>query len=272
MRKIYLHYTDLTQFRAWYAGKRSRYATATAVRIVGDNLIAAHYLGRKLYLMNFEGEVISELSTDYETDLLDYRNGLVACSNLSDERISIYRLKGIEFIFIKFVHVPRSNLHGIRFKDDNTIAVTTKKSIVLVNIDTEEIRELVIESVQQPKDICFYKDTFIYPTSSTHVTDQPYLVPPKRSSLKMSGPVDENGFLGIDMVLTDGQPDAICMRGDEGFVTMQDSDSICHFRVADYHIEVIEYIPGFNFPHGIDCDEKRIVVTNYGDNSISILE
>lgn len=261
--KVYLPSLDISKLRDVYIGHRHRRSTATAVRIIGDKLVTAHFLGRMLYLLDMQGNALSQIPTVFETDLMDCNGPLVACAHLFDKKISLFNLNNNRFSFYKFIGINHIRLHGIKIKD-NQIAVTTTDGVVFVDILSEKQSFFKIQ--HQPKDVLFRDDLMVVPISKTDPQMEPYDTIPNSSQIFLY-----KNLKLIDKASTNGQPDAICMRGDEGWVTMQDIDSLCHFELKDNRLRVLDYIPGFYFPHGIDCNEEFLAVTNYGDNSIDII-
>ncbi len=270
MRKIYLPSINLDSYKSWFAGENSRYATATAVRIIGDKILAAHFLGRMLYLMDFEGNLISQCPTEFETDLMDYHNGFIVCSNLFDRQISIFSIENNQIALVKYVPVPFDRIHGVRFKDDVTVAITSTNNVIFVNIYTHEWRDEMPFFIDQPKDVLFHEDVVFVPTSRSHVKDAPVEVFSDNCTLYACRLPIERAVDDIKMLKLDGQPDAICRRGEDIFISMQDRDSVMRVKYNG-ELSFVEEIAGLDFPHGIDCNDKCLIVTNYGDNSLTIL-
>jgi hypothetical protein len=264
--KIHLPKLDISKKSWWYAGKRKRQATATAVRFVGDNLLVAHYLGRKLYLLDQSGKVLSEFDTKYETDLLDVKGNLVACTNLFEKKISLFHLTDT-LSFYKYLTVPFSHLHGV-FIEEGHILCTTDDSLVMVDFDSNCV--VVKKFEDQPKDVFTYGPYTIVASTKGLVKAGFVQVPPKATTIHLI----KDGIT-LSQVSIDGQADALTYKVGDTFtiyITLQDIDSVAEITLTDEKLEFKRYITGFNFPHGIHYSNNKIAVSNYGDNSISLLD
>lgn len=264
--KIYLPKLDITNKSWWYAGKRKRQATATGVRFVEDNLLVAHYLGKKLYLLNLSGDVLSEIDTKYETDLLDIKGNLIACTNLFEKKISLFHLTDT-LSFYKYLTVPFSHIHGV-FIEQDFILCTTEDSLVMVDFDSNCV--VLKKFEDQPKDVFVYGPYTIVASTKGLVKAGSVEVPPKATTIHLI----KDGIT-LSQISIDGQADGITYKPNDLFtiyVTLQDIDSIAEITLIDEKLEFKKYIKEFNFPHGVHYSNNKLAVTNYGDNSISIVD
>lgn len=264
--KIYLPYTPHVNDSWRYAGNNKRQATATAVRFVGENLLVAHYLGRKLYLLDKTGKVLSSIDTEYETDLLDYKDNLIACSNLFNEKISLFSLTD-KLSFYKYLTVPHDHLHGI-FIDKDSVLCTTGHSIV--RVDYESNCTIIKTFEDQPKDVFIYGDYMVVVSTKGFITTKPGKIPKKATTIHL---IKEN--ITLDTISIDGQVDAVTYKDDNPFViylTSQDINAVAKVILENEKLKFEKYISGFSFPHGIHYANNKLAVSNYGDNSISILD
>ena len=261
-KKIYLPYIDTSSFTPYYVGSRPRMATATGVRIIKNTILVAHLLGRKLYLIDFKGDILLQINTEFETDMFDYNDNRIVCTNLFDKRVSLFNLDESGIHFVDYIPVPYEHIHGVRFHEDK-IFVTPRNNVVSINSDG--ISSIVYTSSDQVQDIIFIDDLALVVTTKGTVGISPINIPVKATTLYLY----RNEHL-LDQISLDGQADALCYCK-KGYITLQDMNSIAEFSIIDSKIVFHRYIPGFDFPHGIDCTKDMIAVTNYGDNSITIL-
>ena len=263
--KVYLPQPKLVTNSWWYVGNRNRQATATAVRFVGDDLLVAHYLGRKLYLLDQRENVLLELNTRFETDLLDIKGSLVACTNLFEKKISLFHLNDT-LSFYKYLNVPYGHLHGV-FIDGDSVICTTDNSLVRVDFNS---KCTVIKTFEdQPKDVFVYGPYIVVVSTKGLVKAKSVNMPTKATTLHL---IKDNQV--IDSISFTGRADALAFKQETPYtiyVTLQDIDSVAEIILEDEKLSFKRYIQEFNFPHGVDYSNGKLAVSNYGDNSISIL-
>ena len=289
-KKYFLPDFDKSKFGMIYAGSRKRYATATAVMFINDEIIVcASYLNRELYLLNINtGEILFKIKTNYFNDLLDYKNGLIVTSNLmyqdKPSAISIFKVdieNKIIFFVKDIILEPKGiiGVHGIRIIDDKTVIVTCtnneNRGLLFYDIENNKKIKVFNNFKYRPKDVFIQENkNIIYviscstsPSYSKYNINESILYMFEYSTLKL-----------IDKLLFQGQIDAINIiekegeDTDNGFITLQSEDALLHFKVKNNKIEFIKNIKGFNFPHGIGSYKNKIAVTNYGDNSIQLFD
>ena len=267
---------NLEKYPTVFAGQNKRHATATSVSFVTDNLIlVASFLNKKIYLISIENgdfTIIDEITTNYCPDLIDYKDGLIITTGNGYGVISIFNFIDNKIVFVKdIVKKQIDQIHGCRIIDNDNVIVTntsnnTYRGCFYVNINSGYVRQFN-NFKHYPKDILIINDRILISSSSSRpsatnkvtVTDSIlYLF--EYPSLKQ---IDELTFYG--------QTDAVCLSGEDGFITLQAQDSLLHFKLIDDKLSFIKTIPGFSFPHGIASNDTNVIVTNYGDNSIDIL-
>jgi len=276
MMKFRLPDFDLSNHTMVFAGGRKRHATATATCFVDDDtILVASFLNKKIYLVDITNNgfnIISSVDTNYYPDLIDYKDGLVIATGNGFGAILIYRLVDNHFTFIKDIVKPELlEIHGCRIIDQSNIIVTNtshnnNRGIFFMNIDTKEMKQFNNFEFY-PKDVLIVGDKLLVPSSSS-----------KPSSV---GQMTEKGSilylfkLNTMEIITKleffGQTDAICLTGENGFITLQAQDSLLHFTLKNNIFKIIKTIPGFSFPHGISSNNDKVIVTNYGDNSVDII-
>jgi hypothetical protein len=276
--KFKLPELDLSSHGYLFCGKEQRKATATDVIYISENrLIASSLLGKKLYLVNVDGEdlnIIDEISTDGYIDLMDYKDEMIVASNASGDglegSVSIFKIINDKITPIKTIYTSKKvRFHGCLIIDDKNVIIGSNDErtpgLYFLNIETEEFYN-TIKFDLRVKDLCFNDDKLLVVASKTspgggkvNVTDSIlYLYDFK--SMKL-----------LNKLVFKGQCDALCMVGNDGFIALQCEHSLVHFKLQDSNLEYIKLIGGFNFPHGVETKFGKVLVTNYGDNSIDIL-
>jgi hypothetical protein len=286
-KKYFLPDFDKSNFDLIYTGQRKRHATATAVSFINDKLlICASFLNREIYLFDIElGEIICKIKSNYYIDLLDYKNNLIVTINNTYKKlpssISIFSvdIENKKIIFIKDIILKPSEIetHGIRILDSNTVIITCtnnkNRGILFYDIKNCKDLKLFNNFKFKPKDIFIQenKNLLYILTSSTSPGYAKFQVKEsciyvyEYSSLKL---IDELCFIGQTDCLTILEKELTTY----GFITLQDGDSLYHFKFEKNKLEFIDKIPGFNFPHGIASLNNKIAVSNYGDNSIQLFD
>ena len=115
-------------------GNRKRYSTATAVAWIDDNkLVSAAFNSRKIYLIELkddgEHQILDVITTPYNPDLMDYRNGVIATSDYPfsdrDGHTSIFDVVNDKIVYRKSITLPNTKAHGCKLLDDNTVIITS---------------------------------------------------------------------------------------------------------------------------------------------------
>lgn len=275
-----LPYSDLSKFAKVYAGERERWATATACCFIDNKIIIiAEFLNKKLYLIDISDELIIKhtIDTNYYPDLMDYKDGLIATSCRIDSEqqgaISLYEINDNKINFLKNIMFDDlRQLHGVRIIDKNTCIITctmdgNERGIFFLDINTEKTTQRFNDFKYYPKDI-FLTDNRIFIISSSSRPSALGKVKITDSILYLYSYPELNK---IDELQFYGQTDSLCFENEDGFITLQGQDSLLHFQLKNDKLTNKGEIKGFNFPHGCALKNKKLLVTNYGDNSIDII-
>jgi hypothetical protein len=279
--KFKLPEIDLSQYTRLYCGDESRLATATAIAYVDPNkVLVTSLLGKRMYLIDISNnkfKIINEKHTGVYSDLIDFRAGKIISANaLSPEHpngtISLFDLVNDEIIFIKeFFFKQKLRIHGCRFLDDSKIIVAsndkTDSGLYFVDLESESYFNY-IKFQLKVKDVHISNDRLLVIASKTgptkngqYVEQQSLLYLYKLSNMEK-----------LDEIEFQGQADAICFSDTIGLVTVQGKHSVFYFELINDRLIYKKYISGFNFPHGIAIMNGQVLVTNYGDNSIDVLD
>lgn len=269
---------DLSNYEFLFCGNGQRKATATDVVFINPNLIlVSSLLGKKVYLIeitNNEFKILDEVDSDGHIDLMDYKNGILCTSNAKYRKLkssySMFKIENNKIIHIKTTDIEIDvRLHGVLFIDESNIILGSNdeshSGLYFVNLKNEKIYN-TIKMKLRIKDICFYKDFLLVVGSETS---------PSGAKVDVTKSVlyqyDFKTLKLINTLEIKGQADAVCMNGEDGFIVLQCEHSVAHFKFENDKPILIKYIKGFNFPHGIDINYDKVCVTNYGTNSVDIL-
>ena len=281
MNKYFLPELDLSEYSKLYCGNETRLATATSVSFVNYNkIIVPSLLGKTMYLIDISDngfKIINQLYTGVYSDLTDYRNGLIISSNAlspkhPDGTISVYSLVDNNIIFIKdFKIKDKLRIHGCRFLDNSNILVASNdkndSGLYFVNLETNQITKYIKFDLK-------VKDMYV-------LGDRLFVITSQSAPTKNGGYIDKNSILylyklstmeKLDELIFDGQVDSICVINNNGFITVQGKHSLFQFGVTSDKLTSKKYISGFSFPHGIATMDDRVIITNYGDNSVDIYD
>jgi hypothetical protein len=270
---------DVSKFPMVYAGLRKRHATATDVSFVNeDTILVASYLNKKIYLIdisNNDFKIKTEITTSFYPDLMDYKDGLIITTNRSDKKtfgcISVYKLTEDKIILEKdIIRKDFNQLHGCVIIDENNVIVsnTDDNNRCCVFLDLREETVKIFNDFKfYPKDIFILNNRMLITSSSSR--------PSTINKVKLENSIiylfEFPSLKKITELEFYGQTDGITINGDDGFVTLQGQDSLFHFKLENDVLSPNGTIEGFNFPHGVASYGDKMVVTNYGDNSIDVL-
>lgn len=266
---------DCSSFERIFAGKESRYATATAISFITQNrLIVAQFLSKMLYLVDVSDglRVIQSIKGEHYPDLIDSNSNILISSNYPyrehrDGSLSIYDITG--GLKYKGSHVfAGMKCHGCCLIDENRAIVTSvgdyKRGLMFVDLKTGSF-DLFDDFEFYPKDITICNGKLLFVTSASRPNTRPvdildsYLYVYDLASMKRE---TEFRFYG--------QTDALAKVDDNILVTLQGQHCVAHLKCVDENIIYLGDIDGFTFPHGIDSYDGKIGVTNYGDNSFEL--
>lgn len=259
-------------------GNRKRFSTATAVAFVNENLlISAAFNSKKLYLIELTEtghNILQEVKTNHCPDLMKYKDGMILTSDYpfmeSNGHASIYNLVDGKIVFRKEIPVVNTKVHGCEIVDDKTIIVTSNsdhnRGIMFLNVANDALKQNFNSLKHYPKDVCIVGD-ILFTVCAASLPQIGKTTVIKESIIYA---FDKNTLEKIDEATFHGQTDSIVVNGEDGFITIQGDDTVLHFKFVDNKLSIVKRIGGFSFPHGVDCKNGKVAVTNYGDNTIRI--
>lgn len=275
--KYYLPDFSLTHHERFYVGDKLRYATATDVKFIDNNfLICAQLLNRTLYLIDYSDgfKIVDSIKTNYQPDLIDIKNGLVITANQTYKEnqtggVSLYEIKENKFFLIKDFLIDNVQAHGCKIIDDENILFSSISGLSLgifkLNIKTEKYNKIYIGD-KFIRDMDFSGDyLFITSAPSTPMNSV------NRGSTNKITCLNYKTLEVVNEIYFGKQCDSIIIKNDLCFLTSQITDEVFCFKIDGFNLDFFGKIDGFNFPHGMDVYEDLIAVSNYGDNSIQIL-
>lgn len=276
---------NIEKFGKIFIGKKDRWATATAVDFVDNNtILVGSFLDKKIYLIDITNntpKIVDTINTNYYVDLLSYKDGIIATAGRNPHESQgvgeIYKLENNKITFVKsHENSIFKQLHGVRIiADDYVLYTNTDKNLQglkLYNISKNQLIDVKVNIEGNPKDIFLVNEDKLLIASSTARPDpKPTQGGSKTILYLFNYPTMEK----IDQIEFNGQSDCIVYENGIGFVTLQDRDSLQHFNVninmrSNPLVDLGEIKKDFTFPHGATIRNGKVIVTNYGDNSISI--
>jgi len=280
MLKIEMPRKELTIAPEVTVGNRKRFSTATAVAFITDTLfVSAAFNSRKLYLVEITAEghnILQEVKTRHSPDLMKYKDGVILTSDYPhgepNGHASIYDFIEGKIVFRKEIAVINTKVHGCEIVDKDTIIVTSNsdhnRGIMFLNIDNGKTIKHFNNFQHYPKDVCIVGDVlFTVCAASLPQIGKTTVI---KESIVYA--FNKHTFEKIDEATFHGQTDSIVVNGEDGFITIQGDDEVLHFKYVDNKLHIEKRIGGFNFPHGIDCKNNKVAVTNYGDNTIRVFD
>ncbi len=275
--KIQLPDFNAEIFPKVFVGDQSRRATATACAFIDERyLISAQFLNKTLYIHDLqENRIISELRIDYFPDLLDYKDGLVLTANfptlgIKYGGVSLLKVNDKKLELVKHINLGSLNTHGCRLIDGKTALVTSTandKKIIYLDLESGKITREFKDFEYFPKDIYINGDQVIVSSSESRPSRTPSTI--LKSMLYVYNKDFSKKLLELSYY---GQTDAIAVRSNDIFITLQGQHKVAHFKQHEDKLEYVGNIIGFTFPHGISNYGDRLCVSNYGDNTVEIGE
>jgi len=278
MIKIEMPRKELTIAPEVTVGNRNRFSTATAVAFINENLIvSAAFNSKKLYLIELTENghtILQELKVNHSPDLMKYKDGMILTSDYPhgepNGHASIYDFVNGKIVFRKEIPLINTKSHGCEIVDNDTIIITSNsdhnRGIMFLDVANDALKQNFKNIQHYPKDVCIVEDLLFAVTSKslpqigqTTIIGESILYVFNKNTLEK---IDESTF--------HGQTDSIVVNGEDGFITIQGDDTVLHFKFTNGKLSIVKRIGGFNFPHGIDCKNGKVAVTNYGDNTIRI--
>lgn len=294
MIHIKLENINRSQYKELYLGTRSRLATATSISFLDSNtFVAASLVGMKLYLYQFNFtdksyKLIDSLDTTYNgklclTDLADYYNNLIVCSNFELGTQTIYKCENNKlshYLDIKPFHLPQF-CHGVKFYKSlpNTICATGNKlyCIDFINYVNQELLYRINLDIR-PQDIAIISENRIAILGSMgnvtdKVTNNPIIsVKLMYYDIDIHSTNDKSHKLLDTCILDNYRGDSIIYFENKLYFTDQNNDNVVIVKVENDKLTFDNNISLFDFPHGLSIEpiNRLLGVTNYGDNSIII--
>lgn len=295
MLTIKLPSLNRSEYGPLYINNIKRLAQSTSVKFIDNNrLCTTHLVGMYMHLYEFDynnktSKLLDHIDTIYNneiciTDLIDYKDNLLVTSNFDKGTQTIYKLENNKLSLYKYIpdfHNGQQYCHGVKFYNfrQNTICTSYNKIPMVLFIDyvTDEILyEINYLPNHRPKDISFINKNkmLIYYTTS-NVIDKISQNSYKSQIVYVNIDIDNKSHTIIDTYdISNCHGDCIIFNNGVIFVNNQIGDNVMTYYIKDNKICFIESIEVFNKPHGIDVnyDKKIMAVTNYGDNTIKIID
>ena len=282
-----------TKFGELYVGNRKRLATATSISFIDSNtFVTTSLLGLKMYVYRFNFEdksytLIDSIDTTYNgklcaTDLIDYHDGLIVCSNCNLGNQSIYKFENNKlshYIDIKTFFEPQF-CHGVKFYKwlPNMICASgiRKYHIDFINYETKEL-VYRIEPDARPQDLAFVSENRIAilgtngEVMNNTIENSNFFVKIMYYDIDIKNKTHE---LIDTFIINDCRGDSIYYFDNHLYFSNQFQDEIVVLKIENDKLQFIKNIEGYSFPHGlaIESTNNLLGVTNYGDNSIRIIE
>jgi hypothetical protein len=280
MLRIEMPRKELTIAPEVTIGDRKRFSTATAVAFINDTLlVSAAFNNKKLYLIELTDNghnILQEVKTKHSPDLMKYKNGVILTSDYPhgepNGHASIYDFINGKIVFRKEIALINTKAHGCCIIDDKTIIITSNsdhnRGIMFLDVASGALKQNFNNFQHYPKDVCIVGDyLFTICAASLPQIGQTTVI---RESIIYV--FDKNTLQKIDEATFHGQTDSIVIDGEDGFITIQGDDEVLHFKFIDNKLSIVKRIGGFTFPHGVDCKNGKVAITNYGDNTIRIFD
>ena len=221
-------------------------------------------------------KILDVVKAKNNPDLLDYKDGVILTSDYPymqpNGHASLYDLVDNKIVFRKQIVIPNTKVHGCEIVDDKTIIITSNsdhnRGCMFIDIETTNIIKNFSNMKHYPKDAFIQGDRlFVVCAESLPQIGKTTVI--KESIIYL---FDLNTLELLDEASFHGQTDSLTVNGDIGFITVQGDDTLVKFAVIDDKLSIIKRIGGFNFPHGIDSINNKVVVTNYGDNTLRVFD
>ena len=271
-----------------YVGNRKRLATASGCCFISDNLLVInHLVGQKLFFVSFDYNkftynIVNQVDTTFHddkciTDLIDNVNKLIATSNFDTKSFSIYEICGEYIRKLKDYHFPELGYcHGIKFYDENIICFTTVTINYICFYDISENKELYKFDLEagRPKDVCFIsKNKMIVLYTINNPNKDNYNLTNSVVYLINFDLNKQEHVILSEFIVPNSQLDSCVCNNSLVFVTVvgESEDSVLILSSDNNTLSIQDKLTGFNFPHGVALRNNLLAVTNYGDNTVKII-
>lgn len=274
-----------------YIKDRARNSGLTSVRWVDDNrLVVADFNEHMLYLVTIQRGVLEILDQhktvlasgqDVETDLMDYRDGLVVVSNFYQGSESYYSIIGNS---IRFLHETNSNtytnLHGVRFIPGTTDLLwktycgNKNKVAEIYNFHENRLIHSIPKD-EQLQDVAFLGDWAVMAGRTDHISrgtgKANYKMYATLYLLDISMDLHTSSPKQLDEWRGEGHLDALKEFNGKVYAANQYTNTVDVFSILNRRILLRERIEGFGMPHGLDIREDGLMaVTNYEDQTLRL--
>jgi glycosyltransferase involved in cell wall biosynthesis len=281
-------------------GNRARFATATGVKFITNNiLVVASLVGKRMYLYEFDpksrsSKFLSSVDTENGVTLVSIDNidfnggGLVIAADCEFSSISKYRVLDSSLGYLETLQVgkkPSNYVHGAKF-------VSSSPEILAACITAGE------------KGISFYlgaggrklghystKDWGVKDMAMLNLESHKFIAVCTKNNVGQDLDIEQSISLRLvqtnkrffkfkrfkeisELILQNISIESIQIRDNYIFLATQSSDSVLVMRHDERNIYEFASVEGFSFPHGVDIspDGKWMAVANYGSNSVSVRE
>lgn len=277
---------------------KTRNSGLTSVCFVDqDRVLCADFNDKRVYLASIRDGALEILDTHptvnadsdhVQTDLMDYHDGRFVVSNFYQGSVSIYRLEGDKICFDgELNHNDYIGLHGVRFIPGHpgllwiTYCGVKNKCHQIIDIETKEVIHH-IDTDQKCQDVAFVDGRAVVFARTDHIKEGSakarlfskkwwmyasayiYEVP---SDLRNDAPKFLNKWKGK------GHIDACKSHNGEIYAANQYLDRVDVFALsAKGKLSLNRTIKGMEMPHGLDLYDGKLAVTNYGDQTLRVME
>lgn len=278
---------------------RVRSSGLTSVRFIDDELlVAADFASKKAYLVRIFGaemtivdahDTILADGTAVETDLIDYRDGEFIVSNFYQGTFSRFDIVDQRIRFKAEVATGGPpNMHGLRYVPGypNLVWLTWCNNKQPCHAIMDMVSGKVLhrfDTDQQCQDVAFTNGHAVVFARTDHISKgEKVLAPDSRKNimfatayvyrlpdnLEVDPPVQVSRWRGeghLDASKEDAEGRILCAN--------QYLDRIDIFDVSkDGKLSLNGVISGFSLPHGLDIRANRLAITNYGDQTLRVLD
>ena len=251
---------------------------------IPNMLVCSHFNDCCMHLVKFnlsekKYQVLQTIHTTFankncETDLLAAdKNGHIVATNYNQNTCSMYKYANDTIEFVKDLPYDAGNrVHGLRFVDKNTIAVTCRHSHRGIHFfDVTSFQKVALYSISETsaQDLCLLSDdTFAMITCFGTPTLIPKKIYASRVSLVQFN-LKQNKFNRIaDRDFDSSHFDNMAHYDGILYITDQYNNRV--LKLNAHNLQDCGELHGYDFPHGIDVNLGIIAVTNYGNNTITI--
>lgn len=277
---------------------KTRNSGLTSVSFVDDDrVICADFNDKLVYLASVRNGKLEIIETHptviadgttVQTDLMDFLDNRFVVSNFYQGSFSVYRLEGDTISFEQEVNLnDYKGLHGVRFIPNHpgllwlTYCGAKNKCHQIVDLESKTVIHQ-IDTDQHCQDVAFVDGYAVVFARTDHIkigtkaarmfskkwwmfaTAYVYSIP---ENLREVAPNFVSRWKGK------GHIDACKAYNGKIFAANQYLDRVDVFTLsAEGKLSLSRSIKGMGMPHGLDLRNNKLAVTNYGDQTLRILE